>query len=834
MRYGSVCSGIEAATAAWHRLGWEAAWYSEIEPFPKAVLAHHYPGVPDLGDMTAIADKIKSGEVEAPDILVGGTPCFPSGTFVLCRRGLIPIQDVVVGDSVWTHNNRWRKVTEVMSRIADTIVVRGQGHPGLETTFEHPFYVRSKCARSTRVKNKPVRLKWTTEPEWIEAGDLKGRFWSTPTAFPRSEIPKLDIRSYEGRNLPKAFDEDFFWFLGAWLGDGWLRQDQRSKRPEGQTRGTVLLCGNKRDREFISEKIARTGLAFSTSEERTTTRFEISSKPLTRWIDTHFGKYSDGKRIPAWMLGVTKDLKKAFLDGYMFADGGRYRQKKGGWMYRAATINRNLSVSIRMLYATIGRASTIAKVEPHRELTIEGRRVSERPWFQISVYDKSRSAFFSDGFLWGKVRKIKPGRMSIRVYNIEVEEDHSYTADGIVVHNCQSFSIAGLRESLDDHRGNLALEYVRLANAIDDVRLVRGQPGVITVWENVPGVLNTKDNAFGCFLGGLAGEDVPLEPPGRRWTDAGFVLGPKRTVAWRCQDAQYSGLAQRRKRVFVISGPRDFRPQEVLFEFGGSRRDSPPSREAQQDASGTLEGSPAVGGGEPGDERVRSALPFDTTQITSALNYSHPKVGDPCHPLASTAHAPAAVIAIQDVRVMEKRQNGRGWNDDGVSYTVDAAATQGVAYGCDLSQKAEGVGFKEEVSACVAPGTHPGHGNHVVYRDGAGSAQAFKASHFTRGKDGAPSEVYPPLTKEADKGDQDPLLLVPSSGSTMVVRRLTPEECESLMGFPRGYTKVPWKGKPAEDCPDTLRYKAIGNSFAVPIVAWIGKRIDQHLKGRVA
>ena len=73
--YGSVCSGIEAVSLAWQPLGLEAAWFAEIEPFPSAVLAHHYPRVPNLGDMTSIAHQVRAGTVPAPDILVGGTPC---------------------------------------------------------------------------------------------------------------------------------------------------------------------------------------------------------------------------------------------------------------------------------------------------------------------------------------------------------------------------------------------------------------------------------------------------------------------------------------------------------------------------------------------------------------------------------------------------------------------------------------------------------------------------------------------------------------------------------------------------------------------------------------
>ena len=102
---------------------------------------------------------------------------------------------------------------------------------------------------------------------------------------------------------------------------------------------------------------------------------------------------------------------------------------------------------------------------------------------------------------------------------------------------CQAFSVAGARNSLDDERGQLSLEYVRLLNGIDAMRSTRNEQPAIAVWENVPGVLNTKDNAFGCFLGALAGEGCELQPSGGRWTNAGCVFGSQRTVAWRILDA---------------------------------------------------------------------------------------------------------------------------------------------------------------------------------------------------------------------------------------------------------------------------------------------------------
>ncbi|MGG5933045.1 DNA cytosine methyltransferase, partial [Salmonella enterica] len=182
---------------------------------------------------------------------------------------------------------------------------------------------------------------------------------------------------------------------------------------------------------------------------------------------------------------------------------------------------------------------------------------------------------------------------------------------------CQAFSIAGLRNGLADKRGQLTLSYVELANAIDDKRRERGEEEAIIVWENVPGVLSSKDNAFGCFLAGLAGEDEAIEPGERpaagksnrywrwnkktskhvaAWPQRGCIYGQQRSVAWVIRDAQYFGVAQRRKRVFVVASARkDFDPAEVLFEFEGVRRDTPPCREPKT-AVTTDTGNGAEGG----------------------------------------------------------------------------------------------------------------------------------------------------------------------------------------------------------------------------------------------
>ncbi len=156
---------------------------------------------------------------------------------------------------------------------------------------------------------------------------------------------------------------------------------------------------------------------------------------------------------------------------------------------------------------------------------------------------------------------------------------------------CQAFSVAGLRNSLKDERGNLTLEYIKAVDAIE--------PRYI-VFENVPGILSTKDNAFGCFLAGIVGADAPLVSSLERgrWTDAGMVIGPKRAAAWRILDAQYFGLAQRRRRVFLVASPRNgANPAAVLFESKGLSGDTPPSRKEGERVAPCLSQSLKSSGG---------------------------------------------------------------------------------------------------------------------------------------------------------------------------------------------------------------------------------------------
>jgi DNA (cytosine-5)-methyltransferase 1 len=375
---------------------------------------------------------------------------------------------------------------------------------------------------------------------------------------------------------------------------------------------------------------------------------------------------------------------------------------------------------------------------------------------------------------------------------------------------CQSFSVAGLRKGLADPRGNLMLTFLSIADKF--------RPKWI-VWENVPGVLSSNGGKdFGTFLGALG--------------ELGYGF------AYRVLDAQYFGVAQRRRRVFVVGYLGDWRvAAAVLFERESLQGNPKPSRKKREEVTANAEGSVGTtvfAGNQQSEiaatlqttcDNYSRADGFNVIIDRAAFNQGENAQYEPRIETGETmsslvAKGPHAVaqpiafkvrggcegggkgylgqeeqaftisamqdqqiaqpIAIQDVRPIEKAQNGRGWNDDGTSYTVDTKATQGVAQ------------------------------------------PLYYESHPQDSRVNGPKDVANTVSANYGMGGGNtPLVQQP-----MAIRRLTPKECERLQGFPDDWTKIPYRNKPADQCPDGPRYKACGNSMAVPVMRWIGERIN--------
>ncbi|HCB9182612.1 TPA: phage N-6-adenine-methyltransferase [Klebsiella pneumoniae] len=343
---------------------------------------------------------------------------------------------------------------------------------------------------------------------------------------------------------------------------------------------------------------------------------------------------------------------------------------------------------------------------------------------------------------------------------------------------CQAFSIAGLRNGLADARGQLTLSYVELANAIDDKRIERGEEEAIFVWENVPGVLTSHDNAFGCFLAGLAGESCELEPSGGKWTHSGCVYGPQRTIAWIVKDAQYFGVAQRRKRVFVVASARKgFDPCQVLFESEGVRRDTPPSREPQTAVAALTARGVGTCGADDNQAQAGHLLAFGGGNTGGNIDV-------------------AACLTAKGQRIDFDVETFAVHGTQDPDTNLELAHTLGRNHG------QENAIFTEPFTLAIRGRNE---GSTVEVRN-----------------DGVANALLTPNGGRAGMG-------VGAIGWGMQVRRLMPVECERLQGFPDNHTQISWRGKEATECPDGPRYRAIGNSMAVPVMRWIGERIAAAL-----
>ncbi|EOT7491026.1 Dam family site-specific DNA-(adenine-N6)-methyltransferase [Enterobacter hormaechei] len=374
---------------------------------------------------------------------------------------------------------------------------------------------------------------------------------------------------------------------------------------------------------------------------------------------------------------------------------------------------------------------------------------------------------------------------------------------------CQAFSIAGLREGLSDDRGQLTLSYVELANAIDAKRRERGEPESIIVWENVPGVLSSKDNAFGCFLAGLAGESCELQPAGGKWTHAGCVSGPERVIAWRVLDAQFFGVAQRRRRVFVVASARkEFDPAAVLFELDSVRRDSAPRRETQKAVAALTARGVGTCGADDNQAQAGHLIAFGGGNTAGHIDVA----------TACTAHGirldfdteTFAVHGTQDPDTNRELAHTLGRNNGQENACIA------------FSYKDNGADVTSDLSPTIRAGNHDkSHAN-------SGQPPAICIQHASIGRHDAAGPQ--------GKGYQEDVAFTQDSRSSadvvqygMQVRRLTPIECERLQGFPDNHTLIGWRGKDAAECPDGPRYKAIGNSMAVPVMRWLGERIAAAL-----
>lgn len=516
-----LCAGYGSQALALKNLGIDV--YSEIAEFDKyasqAYMQLH-------GETKNYGDIYTIDETKLPyfDMITYSTPCFTEDSLVLTeKRGFQKIIDIQIGEKVITHDGNYKTVENVINNgKKKTVKIYGMGIDEIHTTPNHLFYVREK----SHVWNNKTRsyTRVFSEPVWKQADSLKRTDYMGIPINKKSEIPEWngitfvwsDGRKDRYKNQLSQYmnNKDFWWLIGRYIADGWFRNNG----------GIIIGCGKKKFVE-MKEKCDSIGLNYNILEERTVIKFYYQLKELELFVQS-FGKYAYGKKIPSFVMDLPVDLLNSFLNGYMSGDGcftnGRFK---------ATSVSRELIYGLAQCIAKVYKQPySIYKTERPKTTVIEGRTVNQKDTYELCFKKEKRpqdKAFYEDGFIWFPVTKVEEDEIET-VYDLTVEENHSFTVQGVIVHNCQDFSVAGKGKGGDKGSGT------RSSLLWECERIIRAVKPKYLLMENVKNILSDKHrHNFNEWFKVLE--------------DMGY------TNYYKVLNAKDYGIPQNRERIFCVS-----------------------------------------------------------------------------------------------------------------------------------------------------------------------------------------------------------------------------------------------------------------------------------------
>lgn len=510
---------------------WELVNFCEFDKYAtKSYCAiHNVDESKNLGDIT----KVDENKLQDFNMICGGSPCFVAGTKVYTSTGYKNIEDVKIGDMVLTHKNRYMPVVRIGGEKNKEIYsMRIQGFLNTECTNYHPFY----CKKSK-----------ISYPEKIKLKDLKKGYYLG------SHINNKEDNKF---NLS---DEDC-WILGRYVADGHIRKWKRKERKNSYYYQCVLSIGDDKIEKLKS--IVKTRNYSCYKHTQSTYRVVFSSMELVNFIIEHnFGIGAENKIIPNFILDLPVNKLQYFLNGYMDGDGCEING-----VYQATTISKELAMSLSLAIQKVYRVGCCIYYNKRpNTYIIEGRTVKQKDTYMIRfrTKDNKHAWFIEDDIVWYPIKEIKSTNRIEDVFNIEVEEDHTYAANNIITFNCQDFSLAGKQKGSvwtcndctgDDGKpfeynpltvhwnkrnycpncGSKNIEKTRSSLLVEYLRVVRANKPNFGIYENVKNIVGKqfKDTTFKLFTDELE--------------EYGY------NVYWKVLNAKHFGIPQNRERVYLI------------------------------------------------------------------------------------------------------------------------------------------------------------------------------------------------------------------------------------------------------------------------------------------
>lgn len=496
-----ICGGAGGQALGLEQAGFEHVAVVDNDPDSCETLRRNRPGWKVVEqDLRGLDGR----QFRGVDLLCGGVPCFIAGTMILTAGGYIPIEQVTTDDLVLTHRGVWKRVTRIMTKPHSALWEIQAGQK-IVTTPGHPFYVRSQRAQWDNAQQRTTRA--IDDPRWVEASNLN-RNHRVGHVMPPIEQPSETRGSW-------------WWLAGRYLADGWpaRRAKTGAGNPVASEQGRIVIaCGPGKEDE-LRKQLDAAGLRASEVRERAVLKLHIHGQEFYWWCQ-RFGHGASEKSLPGDALALPPALARHLLEGYLAGDGHLGR---GGW--EARTASKALALGLVMLaHRARDAAASIMEVKTPDTHVIEGRTVQQRPSWRVTIPLANRSHIIDGNYAWRLVKQSRFMGSIARVYNISVDEDESYIADGVIVHNCQPFSVGGLQLGVADER-NLFPEALRLIEEAEP----RG-----VLLENVKGLGGPKFDGFRALI------ITRLEQQGYQ-------------VWWNLELASAHGVPQLRPRMVLIA-----------------------------------------------------------------------------------------------------------------------------------------------------------------------------------------------------------------------------------------------------------------------------------------
>ena len=693
--------------------------------------------------------RVYAGDIPKADCWCFGFPCFAKGTYILAEKGYIPIEDISVGDKVLTHKGRWRKVTATMhkdgARLWD---VNGFGILPTRTTAEHPYYVTKP--------DQPMEFK---------------------------KVEQLDDSWYSTMVLPDAesngYSKEMWWVIGRYLADGW--RVERKDRPSG---GRIVFAISDDKRAEFEQRLREAKLHGIYTKERTCGKYHVCNNQLYEYLEK-FGKYAHGKRIPREALCLPREKAKYFFDGYMSGDGRSDREE-------ATSTSAAIILGMCIIAQRLGKSvPAVYYTRRDEKCVIQGRECRQRDTYTFRISSKSVKGHYRARYVCRELYQPTESDDFGTVYNISVEEDNSYVANGAIVHNCQDISVAGKQAGFQGNRSSLFFRVMYLVGQLKE----EDKPTYLFI-ENVKNLLSVNGGwDFARLL-------IEMEQGGY-------------DAEWQVLNSKDFGVPQNRERCFIIGHLRG-RSSAKVFPVERTDGENSISMIGHRDGyrrnmqafspDGITETLDTGQGGGRGayvsinilnkDYNHAHEAVYDTDGIIGTLmarDYKDPK--RVCIPVLTPDRA-------------EKQQNGRRFKEDGEPmFTLTGQDRHGVAVEPigiidPQGRKTKVVVPKEFVPALRSQS----HGNEPNVCFNVGKDKDSNSKHGIFVKLSAELTVYAVWYEKYQ--------------CYIAIRKLTPREYFRLQGWSDDYFE-----KAQFVNSDGQLYKQAGNGVTVTVIEAIARRM---------